>query len=92
MSSRSSSDVSASHRADPTGGSRNVDGDDRTSIAAICTIWFDDVTRSAYYEPVATVPSHQRRGLGKSIMTEGLRRLQRMQKRRSRGNPDAKAA
>jgi ribosomal protein S18 acetylase RimI-like enzyme len=48
------------------------------AIASFCTIWFDDVTRSAYFEPVATVPAYQRRGLGKSIMTEGLRRLQRM--------------
>ncbi len=48
------------------------------AIASFCTIWFDDVTRSAYYEPVATVPSHQRRGLGKALLTEGLRRLQRM--------------
>ncbi len=48
------------------------------AIAAFCTIWFDDVTRSAYFEPVATVPAHQRRGLAKSLMTEGLRRLQRM--------------
>lgn len=48
------------------------------AIAAFCTIWFDDVTRSAYFEPVATVPDYQRRGLGKAIMTEGLRRLQRM--------------
>jgi ribosomal protein S18 acetylase RimI-like enzyme len=48
------------------------------AIAAFCTIWFDDVTRSAYFEPVATVPAHQRRGLGKALMTEGLHRLQRM--------------
>jgi mycothiol synthase len=48
------------------------------AIAAFCTIWFDDVTRSACFEPVATVPAHQRRGLGKALMTEGLRRLQRM--------------
>jgi ribosomal protein S18 acetylase RimI-like enzyme len=48
------------------------------AIAAFCTIWFDDVTRSAYFEPVATVPAHQRRGLGKSLLTEGLRRLRRM--------------
>lgn len=48
------------------------------SVAAFCTIWFDDVTRSAYFEPVATVPAHQRRGLGKALMCEGLRRLQRM--------------
>jgi mycothiol synthase len=45
-------------------------------VAAFCTIWFDDVTRSGYFEPLATVPAHQRRGLGKAIMTEGLRRLQ----------------
>ena len=48
------------------------------AIAAFCTIWFDDVTRSAYFEPVATVPAHQRHGLGKALLTEGLRRLQRM--------------
>lgn len=48
------------------------------SIAAFCTIWLDDVTRSAYFEPVATVPAHQRRGLAKALMTEGLLRLQRI--------------
>lgn len=48
------------------------------SIASFCTIWFDDVTRTAYYEPVATVPAHQRRGLGKAVIVEGLHRLKRM--------------
>ncbi len=48
------------------------------AIAAFCTVWFDDVTRSGYFEPVATVPDHQRRGLGKALLAEGLRRLQRM--------------
>jgi mycothiol synthase len=47
-------------------------------IAAFCTIWFDDVTRSACFEPVACVPAHQRRGLARALMIEGLRRLQRM--------------
>jgi len=47
-------------------------------IAAFCTIWFDDVTRSGYFEPVATVPARQQRGLGRAVVTEGLRRLQRM--------------
>ena len=46
------------------------------AIAAFCTVWFDDVTRSGYFEPVATVPAHRRRGLGKALVTEGLRRLQ----------------
>jgi GNAT superfamily N-acetyltransferase len=48
------------------------------AIATFCTIWFDDVTRSATFEPVATVPAHQKRGLGKALLSEGLRRLQRM--------------
>lgn len=48
------------------------------AIAAFCTVWFDDATRSGYFEPVATVPAHQRRGLARALMTEGLRRLQRM--------------
>jgi len=48
------------------------------SIASFCTIWFDDVTRTAYFEPVATLPAHRRRGLGKAIMFEGLHRLKRM--------------
>ncbi len=48
------------------------------AIASFCTIWLDDVTRSACFEPVATVPAHQRRGLGKALLTEGLRRLQRI--------------
>lgn len=48
------------------------------AIAAFCTIWLDDVTRSAYFEPVATIPAHRRRGLSKALLTEGLRRLQRL--------------
>jgi mycothiol synthase len=48
------------------------------AVAAFCTVWFDDATRSACFEPVATVPAHQRKGLGKALLTEGLRRLQRM--------------
>ena len=48
------------------------------SIASFCTIWFDDVTRTACFEPVATVPAHQRRGLGRAVMIEGLHRLKRM--------------
>jgi mycothiol synthase len=36
------------------------------------------VTRSGAFEPVGTVPAHQRRGLGKVVMGEGLRRLKRM--------------
>jgi GNAT superfamily N-acetyltransferase len=48
------------------------------SIASFCTMWFDDVSRTAYIEPVATVPAHQKRGLGKAVIIEGLQRLKRM--------------
>lgn len=45
-------------------------------LAAFCTVWFDDVTRTAVFEPVGTHPEHQKRGLGKAVMSEGLRRAQ----------------
>jgi ribosomal protein S18 acetylase RimI-like enzyme len=47
-------------------------------IAAFSTIWYDDVTRSAVCVLVGTVPGHQRRGLGKAVMIEGLSCLQSM--------------
>jgi len=46
--------------------------------AAFSTAWFDDVTRSVVFEPVGTHPDHQRRGLGKAVMAEGLRRAGRL--------------
>jgi GNAT superfamily N-acetyltransferase len=48
------------------------------TFAAFCTAWFDDVTRTGVFEPVGTAPAHQRRGLGKAVMFEALRRLQRL--------------
>lgn len=44
-------------------------------LAAFCTLWYDDVTRTAAFEPVGTHPEHQRQGLGKALMAEGLRRV-----------------
>ena len=47
-------------------------------IASFSTFWYDDVTRSVYIEPVATVPEHLRRGLARATITEGLRRVQKL--------------
>lgn len=48
------------------------------SIAAFCTIFYDDATRSAVTVVVGTAYDHWRRGLGKAVMTEGIRRLNAM--------------
>lgn len=47
-------------------------------VASFCTLWFDDVTRSGFFEPVGTVMAHQRKGLAKAVMTEALERIQAM--------------
>ena len=47
-------------------------------VTAFTTIWYDDVTRCGYFEPVGTMPEHQRRGLARSLLCEGMRRLKRL--------------
>jgi len=44
--------------------------------AAACTIWLDPHSAVGLFEPVGTHPDFQRRGLGKAVMAEGLRRMQ----------------
>jgi ribosomal protein S18 acetylase RimI-like enzyme len=44
-------------------------------VAAYCIIWTDELTRVGQFEPVGTHPDFQRKGLGKSLLFEGLRRL-----------------
>lgn len=43
--------------------------------ASACTIWLDPVNWVGLFEPVATHPDFQGKGLGKAVMTEGLRRM-----------------
>ena len=48
------------------------------AVASFCTAWFDDATRTGVFEPVGTVPAHQRRGLGKAVLCEAFRRLKHL--------------
>jgi mycothiol synthase len=45
-------------------------------IASFCKLWVDPINRIGNFEPVGTHPDFQRRGLGRAVMLEGLRRLQ----------------
>jgi mycothiol synthase len=44
------------------------------SLAAFAMAWWDPIGRVGEYEPVGTHPDHQRRGLGRALLTHGLRR------------------
>jgi ribosomal protein S18 acetylase RimI-like enzyme len=44
-------------------------------IGAFCIVWPDPVNRVGHFEPVGTHPGFQRKGLGRAVMSEGLRRL-----------------
>lgn len=48
------------------------------SIAAFCTIYYDDYTRSAVTVLVGVAAEHWRRGLGKAVVTEGMQRLKHL--------------
>lgn len=47
-------------------------------IASFCTIYYDDFTRSAVCVLVGTAAEYWQRGLGKAVIFEGMRRLQKM--------------
>jgi GNAT superfamily N-acetyltransferase len=51
--------------------------------ASACTIWFDPVNTVGLFEPVSTHPDFQRKGLGKAVMAEGLRRMKAAGMRRA---------
>jgi len=45
------------------------------SVAAFCQGWLDFTNRVGLFEPVGTHPDYRRLGLGKAILTEGMRRM-----------------
>lgn len=51
--------------------------------ASACTIWFDPLNGVGLFEPVATHPDFQGKGLGKAVMAEGLRRMKAAGMRRA---------
>lgn len=48
------------------------------SIAAFCTCYYDDYTRSAVAVLVGAAAEHWKRGLGKAVISEGMRRLKKL--------------
>jgi mycothiol synthase len=44
-------------------------------FASFCVIWPDPINRIGLFEPVGTHSSYQHQGLGRAVVTEGLRQL-----------------
>jgi GNAT superfamily N-acetyltransferase len=51
---------------------------DQNEIAAFCTVWIDPVNHYAEFEPVGTVPSFQKRGVGSALLAYAHNRLREM--------------
>jgi len=52
-----------------------------SSFAAFCLIWLDTANALGIFEPVGCHPDHQRRGLTRAVVEEGLRRLHGLEAR-----------
>lgn len=44
------------------------------AFVSFCGMWLDPLNRFGYVEPVATDPDYRRRGLGRAVVLEGIRR------------------
>jgi mycothiol synthase len=47
-------------------------------FASYCIVWYDPINQVGEFEPVGTRKTWQRKGLGKAVLTEGFRRLQKL--------------
>ncbi|NLH95902.1 MAG: GNAT family N-acetyltransferase [Clostridiaceae bacterium] len=45
--------------------------------ACYAGMWFDEINKYAYLEPLATVPEHRRKGLTTVALTEGIKKRRR---------------
>jgi mycothiol synthase len=48
---------------------------DKEAVVSLCTVWEDPENNLAIFEPVATTPEYQRKGLGLAILNEGMKKL-----------------
>lgn len=44
-------------------------------VAAFCIVWTDELNKLGHFEPVGTHPDFQRKGLGRILLLESMRRL-----------------
>ena len=52
--------------------------DQHGNFASSCVIWFDEENKIGMFEPVGTHPDYTRKGLGRELLKEGLRRLKEL--------------
>lgn len=52
--------------------------DEEGNFVSSCVIWFDEENQIGMFEPVGTHPDYTRKGLGKVLLEEGLRRLKEL--------------
>lgn len=45
------------------------------TLSSCCILWYDEVTKTGMFEPVATHTKHRRKGLAKAMILEGAKRL-----------------
>ncbi len=45
-------------------------------FGSYCICWLVPASKTGLFEPVGTAPDHRRKGLGRAVMLEGMRRLQ----------------
>lgn len=51
--------------------------DDKGNLCSYCMIWYSEELRIGMFEPVCTREDYRMRGIGKAMLTEGLRRLKK---------------
>ena len=45
-------------------------------VASFCIIWTDEINKLGHFEPVGTHPDHQRKGLGRALLYDAMKKLQ----------------